>query len=327
MCPLAEQRHMRGPSPKLRAGATLLIGVAGLGCYWFLPTVSVIVTFVATALAYFNVLSFNFTLTRTVLNATGLLHGAAVYLMTGSPWLGAAAALIGLPVPYPWVVRRWKDYGILMMPAFLATAVGLTIASAPIGAHSWPVAPAVAFLVLLNFVAAHIMYTVSQYPKLDSAARVGEPLVDIRLPNAEGAEQWDLADERGHWVLLAFLRGDWCPLCHVQMRVYRLNKALLEHHGVRLVVIATGFTAEHRDEAGVNYRLIEDPEGHVATRLGIVDPVDKHEGKPIAVPLSILIDGEGVVRYAPPPAAINAYVDPVKVIEFLEGIDDAPAGA
>jgi peroxiredoxin len=323
----ARERHMKGPPPKLLAGVALLLGIVGLGCHWIWPTVAVIVTFVGVPLGFFVMLSFNYPAIQAVKIATGLLHGAAVYLMTSSPLLGAAASLTGLPAPYGWAVRRWADYSILQMPVLLLAALGLTAASAPIGLHTWPVAPAIAFLILLSVVAVQTIRQVSQYSKVEFSARVGEALDDVRL-SSEGQETvWDLADERGQWVLLAFLRGDWCPLCHVQLCIYEQAKDLLERHGVKLVVIAAGFAVEHRREAGVSYQLLEDPDNQIAKRLGVVDPVYEENGQQFAVPFSVLIDAEGVVRYAPSAHALNTYVDPRDVIEVLGKLAEAPATA
>jgi peroxiredoxin len=316
---------MKGPPPKLLTGVALLLGIVGLAFHWISPTLAVIVTFVAVPLGFFVMLSFNFPAIQGVKIATGVLHGAAVYLMTSSPLLGAAAGLTGLPAPYGWAVRRWADYSILMMPVLLVTALGLTAASAPIGLQTWPVAPAIAFLILLNVVAAQTLGQVSHYSKVKLSARVGEALEDVRLSNDGQEPVWDLADERGEWVLLAFLRGDWCPLCHVHLCTYEQEKELLERHGVKLVVISAGFAVEIRREANVSYQLLEDPDNQIATRLGIVDPVYEEGGQQFAVPFSVLVDPEGIVRYAPPAHARNTYVDPREVLEVLGGLKEAPA--
>jgi alkyl hydroperoxide reductase subunit AhpC len=77
----------------------------------------------------------------------------------------------------------------------------------------------------------------------------------------------------------------------------------------------------HRVEAKMDYLLLEDPENIVAGRLGIIDPVDDHEGQRFAVPVSILVDAEGIVRYAPTPDHVGTYVDPRTVIDVINALE------
>jgi hypothetical protein len=54
----------------------------------------------------------------------------------------------------------------------------------------------------------------------------GTACPDFRLKDETGSDVSAL-DFRGKFLLLVFVRGDWCPGCHIMLRCYERNKAKL----------------------------------------------------------------------------------------------------
>ncbi|MCA9669046.1 MAG: redoxin domain-containing protein [Myxococcales bacterium] len=100
-----------------------------------------------------------------------------------------------------------------------------------------------------------------------------------------------LGDEAGRPVLLHFRRSGWCPVCHVLSATLRSAQAALESANVKLVeVTSTQSNVELRYPVQA---VLVDTRCQLAKSLGLFDA---RADAPI--PSAVLIDGDGVVRYA-----------------------------
>ncbi len=148
----------------------------------------------------------------------------------------------------------------------------------------------------------------------------------FELPDQEGAPV-SLADYRGkHPVLLIFVRGDWCPGCHMMLRTYERKRAVFLEKGVHVLAIGPDDISVNKDmvqRIGVKFRMLSDDKQAVSGRYGVVysNPVieaglDYAEGIPL--PASFLVDAQGIVRYVSRPDRVGEFLDPELIFNVLD---------
>lgn len=161
--------------------------------------------------------------------------------------------------------------------------------------------------------------------------QVNTPAPEFELPDQDGSLV-KLSDLRGTPLLLIFVRGDWCPGCHMMLRTYERNRARFLEKGVHVVGIGPDNIEVNRDmvkRIGVGYKMLSDDAQEVSGRYGVIynNPVielsvDYVEGIPL--PASFLVDGEGIVRYVSRPDRVGEFLDP----ELMFGVlDQLPPSA
>ncbi len=160
---------------------------------------------------------------------------------------------------------------------------------------------------------------------------VGKPAPDFVLPDQEG-NSVRLADYRGkHPVLLIFVRGDWCPGCHIMLRTYERSHEKFKARGVHVLGIGPDSVDVNKDmvqRIGVGYRLLSDNAQLVSQQYGVVydnpaieQMVNYSEGIPL--PASFLVDVHGVVRYVSRPDRVGEFLDPTLIFGILDQLPDA----
>lgn len=126
-------------------------------------------------------------------------------------------------------------------------------------------------------------------------------------------------------MLLCLLQGDWCPVCHVMMRIYNKEAPALARHNVKFVVVSgscgPGSEAFEKD-LGVDYMLLADPDGKVAGMFGALFP-NISKGKDVALPSTFLIDPSGCLKHASRPDAFEWFVTPTTLLGMIEPERDA----
>ncbi len=158
--------------------------------------------------------------------------------------------------------------------------------------------------------------------------QIGKPAPDFELPDQAG-DAIKLSDYRGkHPVLLIFVRGDWCPGCHMMLRTYERNRAKFMEKDIHVLGIGPDDISVNKDmveRIGVNYRMLSDDKQEVSSQYGVVyaNPllelsVDYAEGIPL--PASFLVDINGVVRYASRPDRVGEFLDPELIFNVLNEI-------
>lgn len=161
------------------------------------------------------------------------------------------------------------------------------------------------------------------YASLDSTTfktvQVGKQAPDFALPDTEG-NVWRLSEQpAGSWKVLIWVFADWCPVCHREFRELIELREEIEAAGIRVATIEAHDTYRTRVMAGKEV----DPEywfaeesfqevyvdnvwwPHLADRAGAVgamygvDPMAfSVHAEYINRPATIIIDPEGVVRFA-----------------------------
>jgi peroxiredoxin len=195
----------------------------------------------------------------------------------------------------------------------------------PTGPWGLAVAPwGLSVLTLPNLYAIWRSYdTYAARPKL---LKLGQPMPPLRLPQRDGGE-FDLAEQRGRFTLLCFLRGDWCPMCHVMMRLFRKEAPRLARHNVQLVSVSpdAGPAAQaFARDLGLDYTMLVDEHARVAAEWGVLDK-SEHNGDPVPMPVFMLVDPNGILRFLSRPDDFSTFVDKTRVLALVE--DHAPKAA
>lgn len=121
------------------------------------------------------------------------------------------------------------------------------------------------------------------------AAELGQPAPDFTLPDLAG-KRIRLADYRGKKGVLINFWATWCVPCREEMptleRLWRERRESLEILGVSLDAASKARVRAFVRELGLTFPILLDPE-HVAGKLYRVR----------ALPMSFVVDREGIVRY------------------------------
>lgn len=163
----------------------------------------------------------------------------------------------------------------------------------------------------------------------------GMTAVDFTLQDQVGRFV-SLSDFRGrNPVLLIFVRGDWCPGCHMMLRTYERNRKRFAEKGIQVVAVGPDDIRVNRDmvsRIGVGYSMLSDEGQRVSSQYGVVysNPiielgVDYAQGIPL--PASFLIDIDGVVRYVSRPDRVGEFLDPDLIFPELEKLAGQPSVA
>jgi peroxiredoxin len=150
---------------------------------------------------------------------------------------------------------------------------------------------------------------------------VGDQVTPMTLTTRKG-DTIALPPEDDDYLLLAFVRGDWCPVCQVQMRIYGREAPHFAERGIRLVVVSRDGGPEAAalaDYLGIACDIAVDADLEVAKAFGAVDPASR-EGE-VPLPSAFLVGRDGVVRYATRPQDVGGTMRTRSVLAAL----DAPA--
>jgi peroxiredoxin len=141
------------------------------------------------------------------------------------------------------------------------------------------------------------------------AVKVGDVAPDFELPSHKGTWVRLHAFFPRNPVLLLFVRGDWCPGCHMMLRTYERNKqAMIERLGVSFLMLSdeTFSVIRRYGNAYANEFLQKTAAGYEA-------------GVPL--PAAYLIDRYGVVRYISSAEYVGEFLDPNTIFPVLEQIE------
>jgi len=148
----------------------------------------------------------------------------------------------------------------------------------------------------------------------------------------ENNEQVCLTDFKGkNNVLLIFVRGEWCPLCHIMLRTYMKENAQFRAKNVFLLVIGpdpTGVNRKMAEELKLDFHILSDTDLNVTHlyRLKIKAEHLLHANnytndKEVPLPASFLIDKKGTIRYCSNPEKIGEVVKLSDIFPILQSIE------
>jgi peroxiredoxin len=307
-------RRMRGRATK--SLIALGMALAGLALALIYPPAAVAVTFVAVVFSL--PMEFNVPGLRLVTYAAVLCNAASIYVGSGSLLL----AMVPLPLafwlpPTEFMASRPRLMQWAHVICLGASAVLFALAW-PTGYWGFAVAPwLLSLMIAMRW--AQIPKSLRMYDERPKPLKVGSPMPPLRLPRRDGGPVFDLAEQTG-FTLLCFLRGDWCPICHVMMRLFRKEASTLAQYNVNLVAVSpTGGEAAQAfaKDMGLDYAYLVDEHAQLAKQWGILD-LGEFNGDPVPMPVCMLIDPSGVLRFLSRPEDFSTFSDKSKVLALVE---------
>lgn len=295
------------------------LGLAGLAATPVYAPAGIALTVVATVMATFSVMGLNAPATRLPQHVAVLSQAAALYLATRDPMLSLAALVSGSVMVPTELLLLHSGRAFAYIPL-----VGGLLSCALV-AFAWPVGLwglAVVPMIFMNLffgprVLAGRNRNAARAAKME--LHVGEPLPELKLPYRDGSGEVDFTAERDHPVLLLFVRGDWCAICHVLMRVVSRERRTLQDKGVKLYLVTPAegeVDAELAEQLGLDTRMLLDRGAEAARRFGMLEA--EGPNGPTTLPIAILVDAQGVIRDITKPEDVTAYANESRIAKQLQ---------
>jgi len=154
---------------------------------------------------------------------------------------------------------------------------------------------------------------------------------EFELPDQDG-NLTKLSDFQGkRHVLLIFVRGDWCPGCHMMLRSYEKNNDKFKSKDVLVMAIGpdpVGVNRQMVEKLDLDFKVLSDQRQRTAMVYGVqLKEYDNQfaetyeEGIPL--PASFLIDKTGVVRYVSRPDKVGEFLNPALIFPIVDQLDKA----
>lgn len=149
---------------------------------------------------------------------------------------------------------------------------------------------------ILGIVAAAAMLAAGPLAAQDTAMRVriGEPAPDFRLKEVTTGKEYTVSQYRGKQIVVLEFWATWCDICKREMPHLVKLQSEWKPRGVELlsIVLPSGNIDEIRKivrEKKLTYPVVLDSDLSVATKsYGLAGPI----------PLKVVIDHKGIVRYS-----------------------------
>jgi PAS domain S-box-containing protein len=218
-------------------------------------------------------------------------------------------------------------------PLALLVAFGLYLISSFIYHYNW-----IAYMLPLPIFLFDLIFTIGTLKdknQLLKEARggyrvqLGKAASDFELPDQDGniIKLSDLKDKRH--VLLIFVRGDWCPGCHMMLRTYEKNNEKFKSKNILVMAIGPDPVGVNRgmvEKLGLDFKVLSDEGQRTAMVYGVQLKeynnafAEKYE-EGIPLPASFLIDKSGIVRYASRPDKVGEFLNPSLIFPIVDQLD------
>ena len=169
------------------------------------------------------------------------------------------------------------------------------------------------------------------YTKGGYKVKIGAPASEFALADQDGniVQLSDFRNQRH--LLLIFVRGDWCPGCHMMLRAYEKNREKFAEKNVMVMAIGpdpVGVNRNMVEKLGVDFKVLADEGQRTAQVYGVQlaeydnDFAEKYD-EGIPLPASFLIDRKGIVRYVSRPDKVGEFLNPFMIFPIVEKLDGA----
>lgn len=269
---------------------------------------------------------------------------------------GLAAALTGVALDYPFehfpyytcmmLAMFFSNFGRIiffryfaytgktwMEPTFVFIALGLHLAGNLLSNSNWatwsvPV-PGFFFAFIIAWGILKDKKQLGAHTKRGYKLSIGSYAPPFELPDQAG-NSVRLSDFVGQrHLLLIFVRGDWCPGCHMMLRTYQKEKEKFAQKNVYVMSIGPdpiGVNKEMVERLGLQFSVLADDKQKTAMTYGVqLEEYDNQfaeqydEGIPL--PASFLIDKQGIVRYISRPDKVGEFLNPSLIFPIVEQLD------
>ncbi len=301
----------------------LVIAGAGLFLYDIHALTGIIVSYLGLAASIGFTVKRNLLTTRLFFYGVLALNGILFYKISGSPVPILLTLVIGgTLMPSETTFRRTgSGFRGVNMATYAGTVVSLIIAAyiwVELNNVFWTAFPYIVLTVVGSLMTYMGQTFVVSNRKSSWNVKVGEAVPEFTAPKRGGKGEFKLSDERGRYVLVNFIRGDWCPICQVHMQIYRKESDRLKENNVKLLVVCreSGLAAQKfGEQVGLEFDLLEDPDLKLEYLFGAVDQKTKKSCQAIPLPVSFLIGPEGKLEYSSNPDDLLGFLDPNDVLE------------
>jgi peroxiredoxin len=182
------------------------------------------------------------------------------------------------------------------------------------------------FVALGNFMGSKFLIKTA---KQGYAAEIGNKAPEFSLQDHTGdiVNTNDFINKKN--LLLIFVKGDWCPGCHMMLRCYEKNREKFSKKDIVVMAIGpdpVGVNKEMVSKLGLEYKVLSDEKQEVVKKYGI--KINSFPGAPkeqetTPLPASFLIDKSGVVRYSSRPDKAGEFLNPSLIFPVLDSINNA----
>ena len=159
--------------------------------------------------------------------------------------------------------------------------------------------------------------------------QIGKPANEFELPDQDG-NLVKLSDFKNHrHLLLIFVRGDWCPGCHMMLRTYEKNNLKFKEKNILVMAIGPDPVGVNRgmvEKLGLDFKVLSDEGQKTAMVYGVQlkeydnDFAEKYE-EGIPLPASFLVDKTGIVRYVSRPDKVGEFLNPSLIFPIIDQLD------
>nr|MBA3665975.1 redoxin domain-containing protein [Bacteroidota bacterium] len=201
------------------------------------------------------------------------------------------------------------------------------------GAYAWQAwafpAPVILFSAILAWGIIKDKKQLLSHAEGGYRVKIGQPATEFALPDQDG-NLVRLSDFKGkRHLLIIFVRGDWCPGCHMMLRTYEKNNERFKSKNILVMAIGPDPIGVNRgmvEKLGLDFKVLSDEKQKTAMVYGVQlkeydnDFAEKYE-EGIPLPASFLIDKNGTVRYVSRPDKEGEFLNPSLIFPIIEGLD------
>ncbi|MEO5643425.1 MAG: peroxiredoxin family protein [Bacteroidia bacterium] len=223
--------------------------------------------------------------------------------------------------------KTWFEISTLLL-AFVSHIAGNMIAHSDVIGWLVP-APALVFACMITWGIVKdkrqlLTGTVKGY-----RVAIGAPAPPFTLPD-QNEIPVSLSDFYGdRHLLLIFVRGDWCPGCHMMLRTYQKEAERFKSKNIFVLSIGpdpVGVNKEMVERLNLDFKVLSDAGQKTAMQYGVqLDDYDNafaekyDEGIPL--PASFLVDKNGIVRYVSRPDKVGEFLNPSLIFPIIEKLN------
>jgi peroxiredoxin len=313
----------------LRTALFILLAAAGAGIYYYtkFPIVGQILFTLVTFASIFH----------TKNNASAIQLWWAVIMvssfggMVGDWWLSAVTVLAFFAINFRAFFLKTAIYSrLLWIELFIASTGLLAYFSINFFHHnSWqgwvfpaPFTALGIFIAGIGYVDRNRVLKQLEMGILEA----GTIAPDFSLINFNGEKisLSDFKDKRD--LLLIFVRGDWCPGCHIMLRLYERERKKFQDKKIMLIAIGPDPVGVNRamvEKLGVEFAVLSDDTLEVSKKfcVRIQEDVPGMKFDPgIPLPASFLVDKKGIIRYTSRADRAGEFLRPDIIFDVLAKI-------
>ncbi len=217
-------------------------------------------------------------------------------------------------------------------PTMLVLSITTHVTADLSGRYNWAAyafpAPIIVFHAILAWGIVKDKKQLLAYTRGGYRIQIGKPATEFELPDQDN-NPVKLSDFKGRHLLLIFVRGDWCPGCHMMLRTYEKNNDKFRSKNVMVMAIGPDPVGVNRgmvEKLGLDFKVLSDEGQKTAMIYGVQlkeydnDFAEKYEAG-IPLPASFLVDKNGIVRYVSRPDKVGEFLNPSLIFPILDKLN------